>query len=122
MRVLVAEDNKVNQRVLALFLEKMGIEATLVDNGGDALEEYMKMPFEVILMDIQMPEVDGIVATKNIRTHEAENGLKKSLIIGISAHYMVDEQKIYIDAGFDRMIPKPINFDELSKCMNLSKG
>ncbi len=121
MRVLVAEDNKVNQRVVALFLEKLGLKPSIVENGKDAHELFAKDPFDVVLMDIQMPVVDGIEATKLIRSFEECNGQKKSLIIGISAHYMVDDEKIYSDAGFDKMIPKPINFDELAKCLNLSK-
>jgi signal transduction histidine kinase/AmiR/NasT family two-component response regulator len=108
LKVLLVEDHVINQRVVALILEPLGIDLTIATHGLEALEEFNQGPFDVILMDMQMPEMDGLTATREIRRLEAAKGLQRTPIAMLSANALqehVDQGRI---AGCDYYIAKPI--------------
>lgn len=114
-RVLLAEDNRINQKVAATFLKKLGYEVEIANNGKEVLEFYKKQPFDFILMDIQMPEMGGFQATGNIR--KIETGSKSGdhiPIIAMTAHAMKGDKERCLQAGMDNYISKPISLDKLS--------
>jgi signal transduction histidine kinase/CheY-like chemotaxis protein len=113
LRVLVAEDNPVNRRLAQHLLERRGHRPHLVDNGRAALEALALEPFDLVLMDLQMPEMDGFEATAAIRAGERE-GLRPRLpIIALTAHAMEGDRQRCLDAGMDGYVAKPIKPIEL---------
>jgi CheY-like chemotaxis protein len=115
LNVLVAEDNRINQLLTRKILEKQGHRVTVVDNGRIAVEAVEAESFDVILMDIQMPEMDGLAATAAIREGEASShGARgRTPIIALTAHAMADDRERYLKAGMDGYVAKPIRADEL---------
>jgi len=112
-RILAAEDNKTNQLILAALLEPSGVDLALVDNGQQAVEAFCIEDFDVILMDIQMPVLDGVQATREIRRIEADRFLPRTPIVAVSANAMTDQVEAYLAAGFDAHIAKPIVVENL---------
>lgn len=108
LKVLLAEDNQSNQILEQRMLEKEGVDLTLVNNGEEALERYQEEDFDLILMDVYMPEMDGVEATKQIRKMETENDKKHIPIIAISASVMPKDKERIFDAGVDDFLGKPI--------------
>ena len=117
LRVLAAEDNATNQLVLRTVMGIFGVELTMVDNGRLAVEAWEAGTFDVILMDIQMPEMDGIAATRLIRAREAELGRVRTPIIALSAHAMTHQVDEYLHAGIDLHVPKPIELPRLQAAL-----
>ncbi|HEX4097074.1 MAG TPA: ATP-binding protein, partial [Caulobacteraceae bacterium] len=101
LRVLAAEDIPTNQLVLKTIMQSFGVEITMVDNGRQAVEAWIAEPYDLVLMDIQMPEMDGIAATRAIRAAEAETGRPHTPIIAVSANAMTHQVKEYLAAGMD---------------------
>jgi PAS domain S-box-containing protein len=112
LRVLVAEDNLVNQRLAASLLEKRGHAVRVASTGREALECLEREPFDVVLMDVQMPEMDGYEATVAIRRQEAGQG-GHIPIIAMTAYAMRGDRERCLLAGMDRYISKPIRAQEL---------
>jgi two-component system sensor histidine kinase/response regulator len=112
LRLLLAEDNLINQKLMRRLLEKAGHEVTLVRNGRAALEALAQTPFDLVLMDVQMPEMDGFEATAAIREREEETGGHIPLI-AITAHAMRGDRERCLQAGFDGYVSKPVQFKEL---------
>jgi two-component system, sensor histidine kinase and response regulator len=112
LRVLLAEDNVVNQMLAVRLLEKRGHEVTVAANGELALAELAKKSFDVVLMDIQMPKMDGLVATRAIRAAEEKTG-EHLPVIAITAHAMKGDEERFRDEGMDAYLSKPINSQEL---------
>ncbi len=110
--VLVAEDNFVNQTLVRRLLEKRGHTVTIVANGKDAVERAMEQTFDLILMDVQMPEMDGCDAARAIRKMEGDSG-QRVPIIALTAHALKDDKDKCMDAGMDGYITKPIRPAEL---------
>ena len=108
LRVLLAEDNQVNQRLAMRLLERLGHRFRLAATGGEVLGAHAEQDFDVILMDIQMPEMDGVEATRRIRAREAE-GRARTPIIAITAHAMAGDRERFLAAGMDDYISKPID-------------
>jgi two-component system, sensor histidine kinase and response regulator len=106
--ILLAEDNPVNQKVATRILEKRGHFVTLAENGMEVLKQLENRNFDVILMDIQMPEMDGLEATRTIRTREAEEGGHLPIIAAMTAHAMKGDKERCLAAGMDEYVPKPI--------------
>ena len=113
-RILLAEDNITNQKVALRILEKIGYRANTVATGKEVLEAIEKIPYDLILMDVQMPEMDGLTATSTIR--EKEKGMNKHIpIIAMTAHAMKGDRERCIAAGMDDYIQKPVQPKELIK-------
>jgi signal transduction histidine kinase/ligand-binding sensor domain-containing protein/CheY-like chemotaxis protein len=113
LNILVAEDNPINQMLACRLLERMGHQVTVVGNGQEAIDKLSAMTFDVVLMDVQMPEVDGIAATQRIRA--LGPGLKRVPIIAMTAHAMDSDRVRCLEAGMDGYISKPINSAQLMK-------
>jgi CheY-like chemotaxis protein len=111
-KVLLAEDNLVNQKVAVRFLEKRGHTVVLAESGNTALDAWRKQTFDIILMDIQMPEMDGFEATSRIREHEKSTG-QHIPIIALTAHAMVGDRERCLAAGMDDYVSKPIDAADL---------
>jgi CheY-like chemotaxis protein len=109
LRVLAAEDNAVNQLVLKTLLQQLGVESTVVDNGQAAVEAWEAAHWDVILMDIQMPVMDGLAATASIRREEAMTGRPRTPIVALSANAMSHQVSQYLAAGMDGHVAKPID-------------
>ncbi|HYL86202.1 MAG TPA: response regulator [Candidatus Angelobacter sp.] len=120
-RVLIAEDNLVNQRLAARLLEKRGHVVTLAGNGREALAALEKESFDLVLMDLQMPEMDGFEATAQIRKNEAARG-KHLPIVALTAHAMKGDREKCLDAGMDGYLTKPIRPQELDAVLNKYLG
>jgi signal transduction histidine kinase/CheY-like chemotaxis protein len=117
IRVLAAEDNDTNQLVLKTLLSQAGIEPTLVENGRQALEAWETQDWDIILMDIQMPIMDGVAATRAIREREQATGRRRTPIIAVTANAMIHQVAEYEAAGMDSMVPKPIDIAALFQAM-----
>ena len=112
LRVLLAEDNVVNQRLAMRLLEKAGHVVTVVGDGRAAIEATESGAFDVVLMDVQMPEVDGVEATGAIREREKQTG-RHTPIIALTAHAMAEDERRCLEAGMDAYVTKPIRADVL---------
>jgi signal transduction histidine kinase/CheY-like chemotaxis protein len=117
VRVLAAEDNPVNQLVLKALLGQIGIVPVMVDNGALAVEAWSVSAFDVILMDIQMPQMDGLEATRAIRAEEAKTGRPRTPIVALTANAMSHQVAEYFETGMDAHIPKPIEIGALSAAL-----
>ncbi len=114
LRILVAEDNPVNQKLAVRMLEKMGHDVSLVSNGREAVEAVESSEFDVVLMDIQMPGMDGLQATAAIRQRQADAGVDEPIpIIALTAHAMTGDRDRCLDAGMDGYVTKPIDSKQL---------
>lgn len=111
MHLLLAEDNPVNQRLAMRLLEKEGHTVSVVDTGQKALDILLDESFDAVLMDIQMPELDGLEATQAIRQRE-KNTDEHIPVVALTAHAMVDDRQRCLQAGMDAYISKPIVIEE----------
>ncbi|MCK4412517.1 MAG: response regulator [Candidatus Eisenbacteria sp.] len=110
--ILLAEDNLVNQKLAVCLLEKRGHRVVVASNGKQAIEELERRPFDLVLMDVQMPEMDGLEATREIREREAGKG-KHTPIVAMTAHAMRGDRERCLKAGMDEYLPKPIQSEDL---------
>ena len=117
LNVLLAEDNPVNQKLATRLLQKMGHSVTVVENGRQALAALEKNEFDVILMDIQMPEMDGLETTAEIREREKSQDGTHIPILAMTAHAMAGDRERCLEAGMDGYVSKPINVQELVEAM-----
>lgn len=124
LRILVAEDNPVNQKYAISLLEKLGFDVTLAMDGRQAVDEVRNKKFDVVMMDVQMPRMDGFEATAAIRDAEAGTG-RHIPIIAMTAHAMKGDREMCIEAGMDSYVSKPINkdkmLDEIEKVMKIRR-
>ncbi len=126
MKVLVAEDNPVNQMVIKGFLARMGITPELANNGIEAVDHYRQQlqnsearpPFDLILMDCEMPELDGLEATRQIRTLEATDKIEHTNIVALTAHAMDEHRKKAMAAGMDGHLAKPLKREALEDLLS----
>jgi two-component system sensor histidine kinase/response regulator len=112
LRVLLAEDNAVNQRLAVRLLEKRGHHVAVAGNGREALDALEKENFDLVFMDVQMPEMDGLEATTIVREKEKNSGLHQA-IIALTAHAMKGDREKCLAAGMDGYLTKPIRPQEL---------
>ena len=113
LRILAAEDNPMNQLVLRTLLDQVGLEARIVGNGEEALGAWEEGGWDVILMDVQMPVMDGPTATRRIRERERNAGGRRVPIIALTANAMSHHVEDYRRAGMDGLVAKPIKLPEL---------
>ena len=112
VRVLVADDNHINQKVVASLLENMGHRADVVASGKEALEAFILVPYDVVLMDVQLAEMDGVETCRRIRILANETG-RRTFVVAVTAHAMKGDREKYLGAGFDGYVSKPVNPQEL---------
>ncbi|MGE9293420.1 MAG: response regulator, partial [Puniceicoccales bacterium] len=117
MRILLAEDNPINQEVTLRRLKKMGHDVTLVENGRLAVEACQAVRFDLVLMDVQMPEMDGIEATRRIRDLEKHRG-SRTVIVAMTARAMSSDEALCLEAGMDAYIAKPFRAAKLQAVFN----
>ncbi len=110
LRVLVAEDNAVNQKVISMMLERMGHRADVVGNGAEALDALARAPYDVVLMDVHMPELDGVSAVRRIRASEHGGRVP---VIALTANADGDEERRCLEAGMDDFLAKPVRREVL---------
>jgi PAS domain S-box-containing protein len=116
LRILVAEDNPANQMVAAALLDKLGHRARFAGNGREAIAAFEQEPFDLILMDVQMPEMDGLEATAAIREREAGRG-RRTPIVALTAHVLRGERERYLAGGMDGYLSKPLNRQDLIRTL-----
>ncbi|WP_293345081.1 ATP-binding protein [Phenylobacterium sp.] len=117
IRVLAAEDNPVNRMVLKALLAQFDVDPTLVENGAEAVRAWESSHWDLILMDVQMPMMDGPTATMTIRAREAVLGRPRTPILAVTANTMPHQLASYRAAGMDDVIPKPLSVTELLAAM-----
>ena len=115
LRILLAEDNKINQKVALRFLEKIGYRADVAFNGIEALEALKRQSYDVVLMDVQMPEMDGEQCTLEIRKHLQAG--KQPRIIAVTANALSTDRDRYLSIGMDDYIVKPFKLEELVRAL-----
>jgi signal transduction histidine kinase/AmiR/NasT family two-component response regulator len=118
LRVLAAEDNAVNQLVLKTLLHQLGVDPHVVADGKAALDAWEAQPWDLILMDIQMPVMDGLTASSAIRRREAETGRARTPIIALTANAMSHQVSQYLAVGMDGHVAKPIEIAALYQALN----
>lgn len=118
LRVLAAEDNPVNQLVLQTLLQQFGVDLRLVDNGADAVTAWRDEAFDLILMDVQMPVMDGPAATRAIRAAEQREGRARTPIVALTANTLAHQQQDYHAAGMDGCLAKPIQITALLETLS----
>ncbi|MCC6683710.1 MAG: response regulator [Bacteroidia bacterium] len=121
-RVLMAEDNMVNQKLAIQLFKKWGVNLKMASNGKEALRMIQDQEYDIVLMDLQMPEMDGITATKKIRNGEAGEKNKNISVIALTADVFEESRKKANEAGFDQKITKPYSNTELMEKMLLCKN
>ncbi len=113
IRVLLGDDDEMNQAVASTMLKKMGFKVVIADNGSQVVESSKRETFDVILMDGQMPVMDGFEATREIRKREKEAGDDPIPIIALTAHAMKGDREKFIEAGMDDYLTKPVKKEDL---------
>ncbi len=115
LRVLVAEDNRVNQRVVTAILARLGHQARVVANGREALEALAEADYDVVLMDCQMPEMDGYTATRLLREREGDG--RRTRVVALTANAFEEDRQRAFEAGMDAWLPKPFRKEDLVKAL-----
>ncbi len=108
LHILIVEDSEDNVLVMQLYLKKHPYQLDIAENGLIGLEMFKKAHYDLVLMDIQMPVMDGYEATREIRRFEAEQGRDKARIIAVTAHASEENHRMVIEAGCDDFITKPV--------------
>jgi PAS domain S-box-containing protein len=118
LRILVAEDNPVNQQVIRQLLAHLGYRADIVADGLEAVAAMERQPYDIVLMDVQMPELDGMEATRRIRGLASLR--QQPYIVAVTAHAFVDDRERYLAAGMDAYLSKPLTSDSLARMLSVA--
>ena len=121
-RILAAEDNPVNRLVLSTLLAQIGVEAVVVEDGAQALAAWRAADWDVVLMDVQMPVMDGVMAARTIRETERRQGLAHTPIIALTANAMAHQLAEYRAAGMDDCVAKPVRAEDLFNALERVLG
>ncbi|MCG3211324.1 MAG: Sensor histidine kinase RcsC [Anaerolineae bacterium] len=116
LKILLAEDNAINQKVAVRLLEKIGYHADVVANGLEVLEALMRQPYDVILMDVQMPEMDGLETTRIIRQQWPFD--RQPQIVAMTANAMASDREQCLEAGMNNYVSKPVRLEELQRALD----
>jgi PAS domain S-box-containing protein len=117
LRILVAEDLAMNQVLVKQLLERFGYGASVVNNGLEAIQRLCRESFDLVLMDIQMPELDGWAATREIRQQYHQQGRPQPYIIALTAHALAGDRQLCLEAGMDDYLSKPLRATELRQAL-----
>jgi CheY-like chemotaxis protein len=117
-RILVAEDSRLNQRLATRLLHAQGHSVTIVENGRQAVEELSNGVYDLVLMDVDMPEMDGLAATRTIRTDEVYRG-RRVPIVAVTTN---DDLDACFEAGMDAYLPKPLQSHRLNQVLEAILG
>lgn len=117
-RILVAEDNVTNQIVVRGILRKLGLSIDAVANGHEAVTALEQIPYDLVLMDVQMPEMDGLEATRQIRESQHQSLNREVPIIALTAHAMAGDREMCLEAGMNDYVAKPISADALAEAID----
>jgi len=112
-QVLLVEDNVINQRVASRFLERLGCQVEIADDGVKAVAAFDRNRYGLILMDMQMPQMDGVEATRRIRASEARKGAARTPIVALTANALTAQMELCLEAGMDDYLTKPLDIDRL---------
>ena len=115
--ILLVEDNRINQMVAGRMLDKLGLSYDIAENGRVALETSRAAHYDLVLMDMQMPEMDGIEATRAWRAREAETGAPRVPIVAMTANALDEDRVHCLAAGMDDHLAKPVEMDKLAAVM-----
>jgi two-component system sensor histidine kinase/response regulator len=121
LRILVAEDNLVNQKVTTTMLGKMGHEVTLAETGAEAVNRWSEREFDLIFMDVHMPQMDGLDATQRIRKREQATGTHTP-IVAMTAHALSGDRELCLNAGMDDYVAKPVSRENLEQTIARHAG
>ncbi len=113
MKILLVEDTPLNQNVARYMIEGWGHKLTIAENGHEGFDEFISGDFDLILMDLQMPVMDGLESTGHIRAYEKKHGLKPTPILAMTAHALKGDAEVCLEAGMDDYISKPIDWKAL---------
>ena len=116
LRILLAEDNVVNQKLALRLLQQMGYRADLASNGIEAVESVQRQTYDVVLMDVQMPDMDGLEASRKINAHWQPQDRPR--IIAMTANAMQGDRDMCLAAGMDDYLTKPIRVERLVEALN----
>jgi CheY-like chemotaxis protein len=116
LRILLVEDNSVNQMIAKLILKRLGYQVSIANNGLEAVQAVQNHPYDLILMDVQMPSMDGLTATRMIRQKFKSN----VRIIAMTANAMPEDRQACLDAGMDDYLSKPIDIQDLARLITNS--
>jgi len=124
LNILLVEDNLINQKLATRLLEKAGHVVTLAANGKEAIDQVACRSFDLVLMDVQMPEMDGLEATQVIR--QKESGERRLPIVALTAHAMVGDRERCLAAGMDGYVTKPVQtavlFQTMAEVLGLARS
>jgi len=119
LRVLLAEDNRINQKVAARMLDRLGCSVDVVEDGQQAFEAVRNQHYDLVLMDVQMPELDGLEATRRIRALPDQ---PQPRVVALTANAMEDDRDRCLAAGMDDFLTKPITVDALAAALDRLRG
>jgi CheY-like chemotaxis protein len=122
LSILVAEDNEINALLIRSLLTRLGHDVTVAANGEDALASWVAAqtadaPYDLVLMDVQMPKLDGIETTRKIREREADGHARRTAILALTANTLTDDRHACFDAGMDGFLVKPLDQDKLADAL-----
>jgi CheY-like chemotaxis protein len=117
-KILLVEDNKANQMFMSIILKKLKIEFDIANDGLEAIKAYESSKYDLILMDENMPNLNGIEATKKILDIEKNRGLVHTPIIALTANALKGDRERFLEAGMDEYLTKPINKDKLASTID----
>ncbi len=118
MKILVAEDFPINQHVISIMLSNLGHTFSIAENGQVAIDLLLKNEYNLVLMDLQMPVVDGIECIKFIRNHESQNNLPRIPIVALTAQVFDNEETFCKEIGTDGFLSKPVKLDILKAVLD----
>lgn len=116
--ILLVEDNEITQRLVLLTIKKLGVTCDVASNGQEAVEMHLQKSYDIILMDMYMPVLDGLKATRLIRENEKLTGKKPAYIVALTANSLADKKEICLEAGMDDMVEKPLRAAKLTEIID----
>lgn len=115
LKILVVDDDLMNQQLMQILLTQEGHQVHVASNGLEAFESIKHQAFDIVFMDLRMPVMDGIQASRRIR--EWENGIRSTFIVALTASYFADEQQKLLEAGMDSYIAKPFQVEHIQRML-----